>query len=97
MKQRISEIEDLIAGNEMSAGQVFTQMRQLIPTVPPYDCKKAGHFWREYGSHDQVDEFGRRTGVSYALGGDETQMRLCAICKRRERQVPASWVEIKSP
>lgn len=33
-RRRVSEIEDAIACGSMSAAQVFTQMRQLIPSAP---------------------------------------------------------------
>ena len=43
---RVIEIEDLIARGEMTAAQVFTQMRQLVITETP------GARWREAGEPD---------------------------------------------
>lgn len=43
--QRVTEIEGLIAQNEMSAAQVFTQMKQLIYREPPCHafCEKKAY------------------------------------------------------
>mgnify|MGYP003630960618 CR=1 FL=1 len=43
---RVNEIEDLIARGEITAAQVFTQMRQLVITETP------GARWREAGEPD---------------------------------------------
>ena len=43
--QRVSEIEDLITQNKLSASQVFTQMRQLVYREPPCHalCEKRAY------------------------------------------------------
>lgn len=43
--QRVSEIEDLIAQNKLSAAQVFTQMKQLVYRESPCHaaCEKTAY------------------------------------------------------
>lgn len=60
-----------------------------------YDCNAGGHLWREFDEYDSVDAFGRRTGLRYAMAGPEERFRICPVCKKQQRLIPARWEDCK--
>lgn len=59
-----------------------------------YNCETEGHIWRFYDSHTPVDKNGKDLGYRYAVGGKAEKMRLCPVCKKKQRLPSTDWEDV---
>ena len=52
-----------------------------------------GHCWNYYTANDAVDEFGNRSGISYAIyfPDGEPKYRACKHCGKKQSETPSEW------